>query len=118
VHERRTVRAEFAFGAIEPKHGLALAFGDRFATLRTVDIFPAGIDRLRPTFGTFPVVLESTAALILGLIDLTPRMQRASGSLRIERRATILSPGSSANGSSTSMGATSAFSGRSRERRS
>ena len=118
MHQRRSVRAELALGAIEPQHGLALAFGDRLAPLHAIDIFAGRIDRLRPALGALPVVLEGAAALILRLVDLTRECSRASGSLRIERSATIFSPGSSASGSSTSMGATSALRGRSRERRS
>jgi hypothetical protein len=47
VHQRRAVGAEFALSAVEPQHGLALAFGDRLPRLPAVDIFPR---RIRAAF--------------------------------------------------------------------
>jgi hypothetical protein len=48
VHQRRSVRAKLALGAVEPQHRLALPFGDRLAPLHAIAIFAGGIDRLRP----------------------------------------------------------------------
>ena len=40
MHQRRSVGAEFALGSVEPQHGLALTFRDRFPPLPAIDIFP------------------------------------------------------------------------------
>ena len=98
MHQRRAVGAEFALDAVEPQHCLALPFGDRLPRLPAIDIFPRRIDRARAALGLLPIVLKRPPALILRFVDLAMRMQTASGSLRIERNATILSPGSSAKG--------------------
>ena len=96
MHQRRTIGAKFALGAVQPQHGLALAFRNRLPRPRAVDIFARGIDGLRAALGLLPIVLK----------------------LRIERSVTIFSPGSSASGSSTSTAATSALRGKSFDRRS
>ena len=75
MDQRRSVGAELALGAIEAQHGVALAFGDRFAPLHAIDIFPGGIDRLRPALRPLPVVLERASAAILRVVDLMMRMQ-------------------------------------------
>ena len=75
MHQRRAVRAEFAFGPVQPQHGLALALGDRFAALPAIDIFPGRIDRARAALGLFPVALERPPGLILRLVDLAMGMQ-------------------------------------------
>ena len=75
MHQRRAVRAEFAFGPIQPQHGLALALGDRFAPLPAIDIFTGRIDRARSALGLLPIALERTPGLIPCLIDLAVRMQ-------------------------------------------
>ena len=36
MYQRRAVSAEFALGAVEPQHGLALAFGDRLPHLPAI----------------------------------------------------------------------------------
>jgi len=74
VHQRRTVGAKFALGAVEPQHRLALAFRNRLARLAAVDIFARGIDGTRSALGSFPVVLKSAAAPILRLVDLAMRV--------------------------------------------
>ena len=75
MHQRGAVGAEFAFGAVEPQHRLALALGDRLAHLAAIDIFPRRIDRLRAALGLLPIVLERPAALVLRLVDLAMAMQ-------------------------------------------
>ena len=75
MHQRRTVGAEFALGAVQPQHGLALAFGNRLPPLPAIDIFPGGIDRARPALGLLPVGLKGTPALVLRLVDLAMRVQ-------------------------------------------
>ena len=77
MHQRRAVGAEFALGAVQPQHRLALAFGDRLAHLPAIDIFPGRIDRARAALGPLPVVLKRPPALVLRLVDLTMRMQAA-----------------------------------------
>ena len=62
-------------GAVQPQHGLPLALGDRLPPLPAVDIFAAGIDRLRAALGLLPIVLKRPAALILRLVDLAMRVQ-------------------------------------------
>jgi len=59
MHQRRTVGAKFALGAVQPQHRLALAFGDRLPALTAIDVFPGGIDRPRPALGLLPVGLKS-----------------------------------------------------------
>src|SRR4029453_11635392 len=75
MHQRRAVRAEFAFGPVQPQHGLALAFGDRFAALPAVDILPGRIDRARSALSLLPVALERAPGLILRFVDLAVGMQ-------------------------------------------
>src|SRR5271169_3678803 len=75
MHQHRTVSAEFALGAVEPQHRLALAFSDRLARARGIDIFARRIDRLGPAFGFLPIVLERPPALKLRLVDLTMAVQ-------------------------------------------
>src|SRR4029453_11362171 len=75
MHQRRAVRAEFAFGPVQPQHGLSLALGDRFAALPPIDILPGWIDGTRSTLGVLPVALERTPGLILRLVDLAVGMQ-------------------------------------------
>ena len=77
MHQRRAVGAEFALGAVQPQHRLALAFGDRLARLPAIDIFPGRIDRLRAALGLLPIVLKRPPALILRLVDLAMRVQPA-----------------------------------------
>src|SRR2546426_574566 len=72
-----TVGTEFALGAVQPQHRLALAFGDRFAHLPAIDIFPGRIDRTWAALGLLPIVLKGPPALVLRLIDLAMRMQAA-----------------------------------------
>ena len=66
---------EFAFGPVQPQHGLALALGDRLAALPAIDIFPGWIDRARSALGLLPIALERTPGLILRLVDLAMGMQ-------------------------------------------
>ena len=68
---------KFAFGAVQPQHRLALAFGDRFAHLPAVDIFPGRSDRTRAALGFLPIVLKGPPALVLRLVDLMMRVQAA-----------------------------------------
>src|SRR5262245_38512134 len=75
MHQRGAVRAKFAFGPVQPQHGLALALGNRFAALPAIDIFPGWIDRARSALGLLPVALERPPRLILGLVDLAMGMQ-------------------------------------------
>src|SRR5262245_48817521 len=75
MHQRRAIGAKFVFGAVQPQHGIALALGDRFAPLPTIDIFPARIDRSRSALGFLPVALERPPRLILRLVDLAMGMQ-------------------------------------------
>ena len=63
MHQRRTVRAKFAFGPVQPQHSLALTLGDRFAALAAIDIFPGRIDCARSALGLLPVALERTSRL-------------------------------------------------------
>ena len=77
MHERRAVGAEFALGAAQPQHGLALALGDRLPLLHAIDVFAGRIDSLRAMLGFLPIVLERAPALILRLVDLAMRMQPA-----------------------------------------
>src|SRR5258705_13132660 len=75
MHQRRAVRAELAFGPVQPQHSLALALGDRFAALPAIDIFPGRIDRAWSALGLLPVALERAPRLILRLVDLAVGMQ-------------------------------------------
>src|SRR5580693_9820580 len=75
VHQRRADRAEFMLGAVQPQHRLALALGDRLASLPAIDIFAAGIDRPRAALGLLPIVLKRPAALILRLVNLPMGVQ-------------------------------------------
>src|SRR5882724_9356543 len=79
MHQRSANGAEFALGAVQPQHGLALAFRNRFPRLPAVDIFPRGIDRLWAALGFLPIVLESPPALVLRLVDLAVRVQPRQG---------------------------------------
>ena len=79
MHQRRAVGAEFALGAVQPQHGLALAFGDRLPRPPAVDIFPRRIDRPRAALGLFPIVLKRPPAPILCLVELVMRVQPAQG---------------------------------------
>ena len=74
MHQCRTVGTQLALDAVQPQHRLALAFGDRFAHLSAIDIFPGRIDRTRAALGLFPIVLERTACLVLRLVDLAMRV--------------------------------------------
>ena len=71
MHQRRAVGTEFALGAVEPQHRLALALGNRLPRPSAVDIFPAGIDRAKSRLDSrvFPdsARLPSTMASIEGL---------------------------------------------------
>jgi hypothetical protein len=118
VHQRRSVGAKLALDPVQPQRDLALPLGDRLAGLRTIDIFAGRIDRLRPALGALPVVWKARPPRYCASLICPHECRRARGSLRIDRSVTIFSPASSASGSSTSMLATSALSGRSRERRS
>ena len=118
MHQRRAIGTELALDAVEAQHGLALAFRDRLAKLPAIDIFPAGIDRLRTALCLLPIVLEGTPALELRLVDLPMRMQFAQGIVAQRAQRDDLVAGSSPSGSSTSMAATSALRGKSRDRRS
>jgi len=62
MHQRRAVRAKFAFGPVQPQHGLALALGDRFAALPAIDIFPGRIDRARSALGFLPSLWNARPA--------------------------------------------------------
>lgn len=77
MHQRRAVRAQLAFGSVQPQHRFALALGDRFAALPAIDKFPGRVDRARSALGLFPVALERPPGLILRLVDLAVRMQAA-----------------------------------------
>src|SRR6202043_4103745 len=79
VHQRRAVGAEFALGAVEPQHRLALAFGDRLPRPSAVDVLARRIHGLRAALGLLPIVLKRAAALILRLVDLAAAVQPAQG---------------------------------------
>jgi hypothetical protein len=75
MHQRGAVGAEFALGAVQPQHGLALAFRNRLPRPPAIDIFPRGIDRLRTALGFLPIALKGPPALVLRFVDLTMRVQ-------------------------------------------
>jgi hypothetical protein len=75
VDDGRSVGTELPLGAIQPQHRLTLAFGDRLAALRTIDMFAGRIDSPRSALRTFPVILEGAAATVLRIVDLSMRMQ-------------------------------------------
>src|SRR5258708_7452894 len=81
MHQRSADRAEFALGAIEPQHGLALAFRNRLPGPPAIDIFPRGIDGLRTALGFLPIALESPPSLVLRLVDLPMRVHPPQGIL-------------------------------------
>ena len=118
MHQRRAIRAEFAFGPVQPQHRLALALRDRLARLPAIDIFPRRIDRARPALGLLPIVLKRPPALILRFVDLAMRVQAGERIVADRAQRDDLVAGSSARGSSTSTAATSALRGRSCDRRS
>ena len=69
------VGAELALASVEAEHRLAMAFGDRLAHSRAIDIFAGRVDGFRPALGPLPVVLEGAADLVLRLVDLAVRTQ-------------------------------------------
>ena len=77
MHQGCAIGAEFAFGAVEPQHRLALAFGDRLPRLSAIDIFARRIDGLRAALGLLPIVLKRPPALVLRLVDLAAAVQPA-----------------------------------------
>jgi hypothetical protein len=118
MHQRRTIGAEFALGAVEPQHRLALAFGDRLPRLSAIDIFARRIDRARPALGLFPVALECPPALVLRLVDLVMRVQPRQRIIAGRAQRNDLLSRLQSQGSSTSTSATSALRSRSFDRRS
>src|SRR5580704_10129394 len=70
MHQRRAIGAEFAIGAVQPQHRLALAFRDRLGRPPAIDIFACRIDCPRAALGFFPIALKRPPALGLRLVDL------------------------------------------------
>src|SRR6202022_3087054 len=75
MHQRGAVGAALPPGAVQPQHGLALAFRDRLPAPAAVDIFPGGIDGARAALGLLPVALKRPPALVLRLVELAMAVQ-------------------------------------------
>src|ERR1700744_1957862 len=73
--QRGSIGPQLALDAVEPQHGLALAFRDRLPVLSAIDIFPSGIDRLRTELSLLPIMLKGPPALVLRLVDLAMGVQ-------------------------------------------
>src|ERR1700687_6011598 len=73
MHRGGAAAARSPLAAIQPQHGLALAFRDRLPRLPAIDIFARGIDGPRAALGLLPIVLTRPSTLILCLLDLDVR---------------------------------------------
>ena len=118
MHQRRAVRAEFAFGPVQPQHGLALALGDRFAACPPSTYSRVGSTARGPRSAFSQSLWNARPRLILRLVDLAVRIQAGERIVADRTQGDDLLARLQPQRISTSTVATSALRSRSRDLRS